>query len=230
VGQELPHLLREWSTDGLLLDATASPALSAAVEALGIPAIWINSLLPANCVVPDDAGAGAVAARHLLALGHRILGFAGRSFNHPPERRHHSADARWNGASTACSEAGAACLGPFSFVPGRELDSGCALLRAQPAVTAWIACGGHEAANLYVAAMRLGLRVPEDLSIIAIDANPDAWIGAPFTTVELDWAGVGRQAAEDLITRRDSGGAPTPARVMGTLLALGSTTAGVVAG
>lgn len=224
LSQELPHLLREWSTDGLLLDATASPALTAAVEALAIPAIWINSLLPANCVLPDDAGAGAVAARHLLALGHRTLGVAGRAFVMPAGQRHHSADARWSGAVAACAEFRAVCHGPYAFAPAKELDSGCALLRAQPTVTAWIACGGQEAANLYVAAMRLGLRVPEDVSIIAIDANPDAWIGTPFTTVELDWGGVGRQAAEDLITRRDSGGTATPARIMGTMLTLGTTT------
>ena len=222
---DLPHLLREWSTDGLLLDATATPALTRLVEALNVPAIWLNTRLAANCVVPDDHQAGAVAAGHLLALGHRTLAFAGRAFVLPPEQRHHSADARWSGAATACAAAGATCRGPFSFVPAHELDSGCALLRAQPEVTAWIACGGHEAANLYVAAMRIGLRVPEDLSIIAIDANPDAWIGAPFATVELDWNGVGRQATEDLLTRRASGGAPTPARVMGTILTGGATTA-----
>ena len=49
-----------------------------------------------------------------------------------------------------------------------------------------------------------GLRVPEDISIVAFDDVPAAWVGDPFlTVVDQPAYEIGRRAAELMLSRLD---------------------------
>ena len=67
----MPRLLTEACSDGLLIDYTHAipPALLALIERHRIPAVWINSRQPLDCVRPDDEAAGYDATRRLLERG-----------------------------------------------------------------------------------------------------------------------------------------------------------------
>lgn len=72
-----PKLLRELSTDGLIVDyAYDLPReVTDAVESAGVPVVWVNTDSDHNTVVPDDVGAGRDATQILLQAGHRRIAF-----------------------------------------------------------------------------------------------------------------------------------------------------------
>jgi len=99
----LPQVLREWATDGLLINYNADvPATMPAIIARhAIPSVWINAKREADCVHPDDFAAAREATERLIALGHRRIGFA--AFGGVT---HYSAADRLEGCRAALAAAG----------------------------------------------------------------------------------------------------------------------------
>ncbi|MER5639168.1 LacI family DNA-binding transcriptional regulator [Kitasatospora sp. NPDC002227] len=125
---------------------------------------------------------GLAATRHLLDLGHRRIGLIGG-----PARMMCSR-ARADGYRAALDMAGipfAAELvkeGDFQHEAGRRL--GLELLGLPDRPTAVFAGNDLQAFGLYEAARELGLRIPEDLSVVGFDDLPPArWVGPPLTTI-----------------------------------------------
>ncbi|MFJ9770482.1 LacI family DNA-binding transcriptional regulator [Kitasatospora sp. NPDC101157] len=125
---------------------------------------------------------GLAATRHLLDLGHRRIGLIGG-----PARMMCSR-ARADGYRAALDMAGIpydADLvreGSFHHEAGRLL--GLELLGLPQRPTAVFAGNDLQALGLYEAARELGLRIPEDLSVVGFDDLPLArWVGPPLTTV-----------------------------------------------
>ncbi|AUG81918.1 LacI family transcriptional regulator [Kitasatospora sp. MMS16-BH015] len=125
---------------------------------------------------------GLAATRHLLDLGHRRIGLIGG-----PARMMCSR-ARADGYRAALDMAGIPYLdelvreGDFHHESGRRL--GLELLGLADRPTAVFAGNDLQAFGLYEAARELGLRIPEDLSVVGFDDLPPArWVGPPLTTV-----------------------------------------------
>jgi LacI family transcriptional regulator len=75
-----------------------------------------------------------------------------------------------------------------------------ALLARNPRPSAIFACNDEMAAGVYKAAYRLGLRIPEDLSVVGYDDSPLASRLWPWlTTVRLPIRDMGRLAASKLL-------------------------------
>ena len=118
----------------------------------------------------DDVEGGLLATRHLLALGHRRIGFVGDL----PTRHHFTSSAdRRRGYRKALAEAG---IGPDDALVaegpnGREEADRLAdaLLSLPDPPTAIFAASDVQALGVIAAARRRGLRVPEDLSVIGFD-------------------------------------------------------------
>ena len=84
----LGTLAQSQRTDGLLV--LSLPPLDAAVPSLlrsPVPVVFIDVHTPSVDAMPrvvgDDAAGGAMAARHLLDLGHRAIGFVGDAVADP---------------------------------------------------------------------------------------------------------------------------------------------------
>ncbi|MFF2149414.1 LacI family DNA-binding transcriptional regulator, partial [Kitasatospora sp. NPDC058190] len=125
---------------------------------------------------------GLAATRHLLDLGHRRIGLIGG-----PARMMCSR-ARADGYRAALDMTGIPYdpalvrEGDFHHESGRRL--GLELLRLPDRPTAVFAGNDLQALGLYEAARELGLRIPEDLSVVGFDDLPLArWVGPPLTTV-----------------------------------------------
>ncbi|WP_326794357.1 LacI family DNA-binding transcriptional regulator [Streptomyces sp. NBC_01808] len=125
---------------------------------------------------------GLAATRHLVGLGHRRIGVVGG----PPTMM--CSRARIDGYRAALGVAGLPVdpelirEGDFhheaGYAAGRELLA----LRDRP--TAIFTGNDLQALGLYEAARELGLRIPDDLSVVGFDDLPVArWIGPPLTTV-----------------------------------------------
>jgi DNA-binding LacI/PurR family transcriptional regulator len=125
---------------------------------------------------------GLAATRHLVELGHRRIGMIGG----PPGIL--CSRARIDGYRAALDEAGVAVdpalieHGDFHVEGGYE--AGRRLLERPDRPTAIFAGSDLQAFGLYEAARVLGLRVPDQLSVVGFDDLPMArWAWPPLTTM-----------------------------------------------
>ncbi|MEV0719569.1 substrate-binding domain-containing protein [Asanoa sp. NPDC050611] len=125
---------------------------------------------------------GMAAAQHLLALGHRRIGYVGGA------TRSACNQARLHGYRAALEAAGVSVpddyqrAGDFRYRDG--LAGGAALLDLPSPPTAVFAGSDETAAGVIEAARERGLRVPDDLSVVGFDDTEVARLSSPpLTTV-----------------------------------------------
>jgi LacI family transcriptional regulator len=201
----LPKILRELSTDGILLNLMPDDAIVARLtQAHRIPSIWLNAKRTADSVYTDDLEAGRKAAQALVERRHRRITYAGAIGN-----RHHSAKDRRTGYGTMMRAAGLApdCI---EIRCKRELSDYCddnriaefvSLLRRKPRPTAIVAYEQDLVLPALMAAQSLGIRVPDELSLITFHD----WIvngsGFPIATMFVHTDEIGKAAGEMLLTK-----------------------------
>lgn len=151
-------------------------------------------------VITNDVHGGALAARHLLELGHRELAFVG-DLEDNPYGFTSSCDRR-SGFLDVLNDVG--CAPPDRWVRSGSIgaDSATALARdflAGPhRPSAVFAASDVQAFGVMLAARELGLHVPEDLSVLGFDDIETAkHLG--LSTVRQPLQGSGQLAAELLL-------------------------------
>lgn len=190
----------------LLPPIAENRALLAVLEDLDVPYVRITAMHGAENdppilspqVVSRDRHGCMLAAEHLLALGHKRIGFVTGPAGYASARE------RRQGFNEGLSKKGLAIdpalevEGAYSFESG--LEAGLALLDRPDRPTAIFASNDEMAIGVYRAAFRLGLHIPDDLSVIGFDDTPAAErVQPPLTTVRLPIRDMGRAAAETLI-------------------------------
>jgi LacI family xylobiose transport system transcriptional regulator len=166
---------------------------------------------------------GLAATRHLVDLGHRRIGaISGPS-------RMMCSRARVDGYRAALETAGLP-VDPELIRTGNFHHEDGYRLRRPDRPTAVFTGNDLQALGLYEAARELGLRIPEDLSVVGFDDLPVArWVGPPLTTVrqpltemaeaaarlvlelgreERPAAGTRVELATSLVVRSSTGAAP----------------------
>jgi LacI family transcriptional regulator, xylobiose transport system transcriptional regulator len=168
---------------------------------------------------------GLAATRHLVELGHRRIGaISGPS-------RMMCSRARVDGYRAALETAGLPVdpelimAGDFHHETGYR--QGLELLRRPDRPTAVFAGNDLQALGLYEAARELGLRIPEDLSVVGFDDLPVApWVGPPLTTVRQPLTEMAEAAAKLVLDLGREGGSTAATRVeLATSLVVRSSTA-----
>ncbi|WP_410589780.1 LacI family DNA-binding transcriptional regulator [Amycolatopsis sp. lyj-23] len=213
-----------------------APALDA-VRARGLPLVVVDQpLLPGTALVgcADRAGA-ALAARHLLDLGHRRFGiFAACSHVRPGGGRLTVAEAAASPFHDVRERLGGyldelgSCPVVVEEAGGLSAESAMAgafaLLGASPRPTAVLCMSDQLALAVLAAARELGIGVPGELSVAGFDDSPPSpWSSPPLTTVRQDLATKGRIAGELALAVLDGGSAPAPVEVPVSLVVRGST-------
>ncbi|HEY1318737.1 MAG TPA: substrate-binding domain-containing protein, partial [Streptosporangiaceae bacterium] len=167
---------------------------------------------------------GLAATRHLLDLGHRRIAMISGPTEWPCCR------ARLDGYRAAMDAAGVPAdprLVRIStlYVEG-GLRDGLELLRRPRRPTAIFTANDLQALGVYEAARQLGLRIPQDLSVVGFDDLPfTQWSGPPMTTVRQPLTDMGAAAAEMVLTLA-SGRQPASTRVeLATTLVVRQSTA-----
>ena len=199
--------------DGLLIVSTLPPDPELErLRAANVPCVLVDAQhasLPS--VVVDDVAGGEMATRHLIELGHRRIGFIGDT---PPEFRFDWSRDRTRGYQHALERAGIELRAEYvregtrSMHVARSIAS--ELLRLRDAPTAIFAASDTQALGVLEAARALGLRVPDDLSVIGFDDIEIASY-ASLTTVRQPLFESGRRGAELLLA--SLAGNPPAARV-----------------
>jgi len=168
-----------------------------------IPLVVIDPVnLPRADVISVGAtnwSGGMAATAHLIALGHRRISFAGGPEKSSPNL------GRLHGYRAALEEAG---ITPdlqlirhakrFNSAAGERV--GTELLTATNPPTAIFAASDSLAVGILQAARILGLRVPEDLSVVGFDDTDLATLATPLlTTVRQPLQDMGRVAMRTLL-------------------------------
>ncbi|GGM50405.1 transcriptional regulator [Longimycelium tulufanense] len=190
------------------------PAL-AAVRRRGLPLVVVDQ--PAVPWAPrveiDDERGGRLAAEHLVALGHRWFGVLAFPF-HPdggegPADHGRRATARYrisrDRLTGYLSVLAAAGIEPGAMpvweAPASSREAGRRgarwLLTRSPRPTALLCMSDELALGAVQGARHLGLRVPEEVSVVGFDDTPAASGGdPPLTTIRQPLAEKGRRAGE----------------------------------
>ena len=175
-------------------------------------------------VVSRDHDACAEAGLHLAGLGHKhIAVIAG------PEG-HRSVTERLSGFIGALQSQGLQvppeliAHGAYTFESG--IQAGEMLLTRQPRPTAIFSTNDEMAAGVYQAAHRLGITIPQDLSVVGFDDNPIASrLWPPLTTIRLPIPLMARLAATPLISSNTAQSQQDSALVVPNLVIRNSTQA-----
>jgi DNA-binding LacI/PurR family transcriptional regulator len=188
--------------DGLLVVSLVPPPEELGkLAAAHLPTILVDAPHPSlPTVVVDDVAGGETATRHLLELGHRKIAFVG---DKPPDPfRFHSSQDRTHGYERALARVGLEA--PPEYVRAgthnRHVARSIAieLLNLPDRPTAIFAASDIQALGVLEAARDLGLRVPEDLSVVGFD-DVEIASYAGLTTVRQPLFESGRRGAELLL-------------------------------
>lgn len=192
----------------LLASVDADPDLSD-VAAAGVPVVLLDRAAAAGTDVSSvsvDHRAGArLATEHLLGHGRRTVGAV-----HGPTRVPTAAlrAAGWRDALDAAGlPLGPSVEAPFTLRGGRE--AGLELL-GPDGPDAVFTASDEQAAGLLRAAHDLGLRVPEDVAVVAFDGTQTAVHTIPSLTVVAQPLDVVARHAVEAATRTTGG----PARLV----------------
>lgn len=189
-GERLVELARERQLPFVALEHSSEDA--------GMPSVGI-----------DNVAAAALAARHLLALGHRrfaILSLHDAALAANP-RPYLDGRGRSYGYLSALAEAGIAPAGvavrqvteDAHDVPGAM----AALFADGPPPTAILAMSDFCAMAAIEWLRAHGRRVPEDVSVVGFDGVPEGQqFEPPLTTIAQPIAEIGRRAVEQLLSPR----------------------------
>lgn len=170
----------------------------------------------ASLVDVDNEEASRQAVNHLIELGHtRIAHFAGPGYSmHSQERV--------DGVRRACSASHLIFTDDDVVPAGAHLEdgyrAGLAYFRDRPAArrpTGVTCYNDLVAVGLYRALAELGLRVPDDVSVIGFDDLPlIEYLPVPLTTLRMPKERMGALAAELLIGHVEAKEVTPPTRLM----------------
>lgn len=235
---DLVHMLLERRVEGMVFicaevtDVRGEHGHYAQLLELGARIVFVNGgseSLSVTSVGVDERSAGRLATEHLLELGHRRIGFvAGDAFALPTREK-------LTGRDDALRSAG---IGPNGSVAhaGFTVEGGRHALRALLDAPAELRPTGVICSNDLMAigvlqeAAALGLRVPEDISVVGFDGiDAASWTQPPLTTVEQPIAEIADTAISALRTLIEKPGQAQPNYLFRARLRRGGTTAGPAA-
>ena len=204
ISKEITTLIERVRPDGIVLGAPLSnmPKIVRPIEATGTPLVRLS---PGKAqgkqffVVTNDREISAEMTRYLVSLGHKRIAFI---TGHPS---HKAVGNRFRGYKDGLKQSGLALSEELVAAGDNSIGSGekCALelLQRKKRPTAIFAANDDMAAGIIRVADRLGIKVPEDLSVAGCDDIALArQIYPALTTIHQPLAAMAERAVVALIT------------------------------
>ncbi len=170
-----------------------------------LPALVVGAKSETDRIVSvdvDNVELARTAVRHLAELRHQRIGYVGGEALVSNNRD------RWSGYSQECAarkiavETGNVLKGTCWRLDERERGALIRMLSAPSRPTAIFTAGYYFALDVYGAATTVGLRIPEDLSVVGVDDPPSAaHLSPPLTTLRQPLVELGKAAVAALSER-----------------------------
>ncbi|MFN4293587.1 MAG: LacI family DNA-binding transcriptional regulator [Thermoflexales bacterium] len=227
---EWPRMIEDDHIDGLILIGIhlTERACRELQDKLGRLIVLVDSYAPGapfDSVLIDNLGGAAQAVNHLIDCGHCHIGLIGSNPASPPdilERR--------EGYRRALTARGITQTYIEDGLMRREEGYAALqrLLKRAPQVTAVFVTNDDTAIGVMHAAHDMGLRVPDDLSIVGFDdIDVASQIRPALTTVHVHKAWLGRLGVRRLLERAQMPEQPTLSVTVATHLVARESTARV---
>ncbi len=230
----LGSLAHSQRTDGLIVMSLPPPDDAVPASTVPgkspVPVVFIDvhtaSVAKLPRVIGDDLEGGALAACHLLSLGHRRIAFVGDALESPFGFT--SSRDREKGLTLELASAGIEIspewIGHSAHGRYEARDLARHLLLGHPRPTAIFAASDTQALGVVAAARELGLHVPQDLSVIGYDDIEAAdYVG--LTTIRQQLFESGRRGAEMLLAEIERPSNEPPVARLAPELVVRATTA-----
>jgi DNA-binding LacI/PurR family transcriptional regulator len=185
----------------------------------GLPIVTVDQepLADATSVNVDDRTGGRLGAQHLVDLGHRRIGILTIEDRRDEDGERSPARARMAGWREVLDPAGiepVVAEGVYLFSEP-SYDATLAMLERPDRPTGLLCLSDAFAVDALRAATDLGLRVPEDVSIVGYDDSRYARNARPaLTTIRQDVTAKGKLAASALVKAIRDGAPAEPERLL----------------
>lgn len=200
----------DYQVDGIVMASVAmSSDLAARCQQAGVPVVLFNRKQDddrLSAVTSDNFSGGRQMAEFLLAGGHRsigyIAGWEGATTQRDRERGF------WAGLDEAGVPLAARGVGDFNFEHARQAAR--RMFTDNRSLDAVFVGNDHMAfAVMDVLRFELGIRVPDDVSIVGFDdVPPAAWSAYDLTTIRQDADRMVAETVTTLLARIDDRNAP----------------------
>lgn len=225
--EQIMQEILDYQVDGIVLaSVSVSSGLAARCHAAGVPLVLFNRKQDdskLSAVTSDNRAGGRAVAEHLLSLGHRrmgyVAGFEGASTQRDRERGF------LEGLQAAGLELAAREVGNFKYEEAQAAAR--RMFAGSETPEAVFVCNDHMAfAVMDVLRFELGLKIPQDVSVVGFDDVPPArWPAYNLTTFRQN---VDEMVSETVSTLMESitlkSAAPRQVVLDGQLVVRGSTT------
>ncbi|MGC1363004.1 MAG: LacI family DNA-binding transcriptional regulator, partial [Silvibacterium sp.] len=204
-----PNLIEQYSKQLIAKGAEGLICIDTALDhPLSVPVVAVaghRSIRNVTNIVLDHRRAAELALNHLYSLGHRQIAFMhGQPFSS-------DSNDRWNGIVEVCKELGLEMHPELILQLDRDISSpelgypGVEhLLKTRKKFTALVCFNDIAAIGAMRGLSDLGLRVPEDISVIGFDdIKAAAFLRPGLTTIRQPLAEMGSFAAQRIMNRLD---------------------------
>lgn len=193
------------SADGLLFVAQDDRELLEQALSLNFRVVLVNAEhegLPIDTFLPDNQVGPLLAVRYLIKRGHRAI-------LHVTSLRRKTLRRRYEAYRRALAEAGIAydpqlvleLEEPFNMASVYQTMK-TFLAKQAPTFTSIFCTNDLSAFGVARALQEVGLRVPQDISLVGYDDLPmSAFMSPPLTTVNVDCQALGTMAVQRLVER-----------------------------
>ena len=189
--------LRQRRVDAVIVTASrVGSHYSEYLQRFGVPIVLVNNMVEGEylyAVTCNQMEGARQATEHLIGMGHTRIAYVGSAV------REHSSMARQQGYELALHEAGLEPDPRLVIMPQRPHDVAVgrqALADLWPLrPTAIFAYNDLTAIGVMMAARKMGIRIPQDLSVAGFDdIEATEFVSPPLTTVHQPREAMGRAA------------------------------------
>ncbi|GGK99261.1 LacI family transcriptional regulator [Deinococcus radiotolerans] len=190
----------------LVMHATENDSRLAYLAERDVPAVLIGHQVGAFWVAPDDVGGARLATEQLTQAGHRRLAYLGKGDSQVAQDREYGCvdAARAAGATVQAIPCDFTVLGGYRAVR-RAWEDG-------QRFTGLFAQSDESATGAIAALEDLGVRVPQDVSVVGFDGLPELPVPVQLTTVSQDIPRIAKTALT-LMQEAVAGAAPRGAYI-----------------
>lgn len=206
------NVLPFWRFDGAILLQSPPPEITSALDARHVPYVSLNEVIgnPVSTVLADDIMGTTLAMQHFFELGHRRIAYANAhkvAFSHYSVNDRHDTVMRY-------AEQHEMQVADGHDVRFESADNFLANAVMTQRATAVLSYDHQIGIQLLSAASRLGLRVPDDFSLICFnDLFPVAELFPALTAVAVSGLAMGKMAGSLLIQSISGAGADLPSQI-----------------